>query len=178
MFSSTNRAAVAVAIALTLSSGVAKSQEAATGIAVGAKAPGALVEMLDGKAVDLATFIGQKPVVMEFWATWCPLCRKLEPQMQSLREQYANKVRFVGVGVPQNQTPEAQQTHIKREMMRGDFVFDRNSAAIAAYHVPHTSYVVVIDATGTVVYTGVGADQDLSAAIAKAFATRGKSFTP
>ncbi len=57
-------------------------------------------------------------------------------------------------------------------------MFDRNSAAIAAYKVPHTSYVVIIDAAGTVVYTGVGAEQDLAAAIRKAFTMPAKGSAP
>ncbi|MEO5589163.1 MAG: TlpA disulfide reductase family protein [Gemmatimonadaceae bacterium] len=146
---------------------IACSQEPA-GIAVGMTAPGAAVESLDGKAMDLAQFIGKKPVLMEFWATWCPLCRKLEPQMQTLRKAYGDRVNFVSVGVPQNQTPERQLAHVTREEMGGMFVFDRNSTAIAAYQVPHTSYVVVINAAGKVVYTGVGPDQDLDAALKKA----------
>jgi thiol-disulfide isomerase/thioredoxin len=147
------------------------------GLAVGSKAPGAAVETLDGKPADIAQYIGKGPTVLEFWATWCPLCRKLEPQMQTLRERYKGRVRFVGVGVPQNQTPEKQLEHVTKAAMGGEFLFDRNSAAIAAYKSPHTSYVVVVDGAGTVVYTGVGADQDLETAVKAAFATpmKGKS---
>lgn len=148
------------------------------GISVGTRAPGAAVETLDGKAVDLSKFIGGKPVVMEFWATWCPLCRKLEPQMQALRKEYGARVNFVSVGVPQNQTPERQRAHATKEAIGGEFVFDRNSTAIAAYKVPHTSYVVIVDAAGTVVYTGVGAEQDLAAAIRKAFTMPAKGSAP
>lgn len=167
-----SRIATVTMIAVSFLAGHAVAAQGApepAGIKVGAKAPGAAVEMLDGTAVDLSRFIGTKPVVMEFWATWCPLCRKLEPQMQALRKQYGDRAHFVSVGVPQNQSPERQQAHITKEGMTGEFVFDRNSAAIGAYKVPHTSYVVVIDATGTVVYTGVGAEQDIGAAMAKAF---------
>lgn len=89
--------------------------------------------------------------------------------MQALRKEYGDRVNFVGVGVPQNQTPERQLAHATKEGIGGEFVFDRNSTAIAAYKVPHTSYVVIVDAGGTVVYTGVGPDQDLSAALKKAF---------
>jgi hypothetical protein len=38
-----------------------------------------------------------------------------------------------------------------------------------AYDVPATSYVVVVDKTGKIVYTGVGGTQNLDAAIKKAF---------
>ncbi len=177
---STRSILLSLAIALTVapSTSVAQTTEESAGISVGAKAPGAAVETLDGKSVDLKKFIGKKPVVMEFWATWCPLCRKLEPQMQVLRKKYGARVNFVSVGVPQNQTPERQQAHAMKQAIGGAFVFDRNSAAIAAYKVPHTSYVVIVDAAGTVVYTGVGAEQDLAAAITKAFTMPAKPSAP
>lgn len=55
-------------------------------------------------------------------------------------------------------------THLTMAEMGGMFVFDRNSTAIAVYQVPHTSYVVVVNAAGKVVYAGVGPDQNLDAA--------------
>jgi len=48
------------------------------------------------------------------------------------------------------------------------FVFDRDGKATAAFGVPHTSYVVVIDRNRKVVYTGVGGTQNIDAAIRKA----------
>jgi hypothetical protein len=47
-------------------------------------------------------------------------------------------------------------------------VFDANGTAASAYDAPATSYVVIIDRTGRVVYTGVGGTQDIDAAIHKA----------
>ena len=143
------------------------AQEA--GIALGAQAPGAAVESLDGKAVNLTQFIGEKPVVLEFWATWCPLCKKLEPAFQAAHEKYGDKVTFVSVGVNNNQTPDKQKAYATDKHIGGTFVFDRDGKAVAAYKAPHTSYVVVINGDGKVVYTGVGGEQDVDAAVAKAF---------
>jgi len=50
----------------------------------------------------------------------------------------------------------------------GDYYFDTKSNATGAYDVPATSYVVVINKAGKVVYTGLGGKQDLEAAIKKA----------
>ena len=144
----------------------AHAQEA--GIAVGTMAPAAMVETLDGKPMNLGDIYGKgTPVVLEFWATWCPLCRKLEPSMAAARSKYDGKVKFVGVGVSANQSPERQKAHIEANKMGGMYVFDRSDAATKAFQVPHTSYVVVLDGAGKVVYTGVGESQDIDAAVKK-----------
>lgn len=162
---------VATLAAATATAGRANAQEA--GIAVGSVAPGAAVVALDGSAADLAQYVGKGPVVLEFWATWCPLCRKLEPAMQAAREKYGDRVRFVSVGVSNNQSAERQQAYVTDKKLGGTFVFDRDDRAVAAYKAPHTSYVVVIDAAGKVVYTGVGAEQDVDAAVGRALAGTG-----
>jgi thiol-disulfide isomerase/thioredoxin len=160
------RAGALAFIALAAGSQRALAQEG--GIAVGAMAPGAAVQTLDGKAADLSQYIGKTPVVLEFWATWCPLCKKLEPAMQAARERYAGKVTFISVGVKDNQTADKQMMYAKDMHMSGTFVFDRDGKAVAAYKAPHTSYVVVIDRMGKVVYTGVGPEQNIDDAVAKA----------
>ncbi|HEY0930153.1 MAG TPA: TlpA disulfide reductase family protein [Gemmatimonas sp.] len=139
------------------------------GIAVGAMAPsfGAL-ETLTGSSFDPASVIGKRPVVIEFWATWCPLCKKIEPQLEAARARYGERIAFLGIGVPENQTPERQQQFVTERKLSGMYLFDREHLASKAFQVPHTSYVVVLDASGKVVYTGVGGDQDIDAAIRRA----------
>ena len=156
----------AAAALVALAPRVATAQD--LGIKVGAEAPAAMVETLRGQTVDLAGMYGQKPVVLEFWATWCPLCRQLEPSMEAARQNYGSIVSFVSVGVPANQTPERQSAYVEKQRLRGEFMFDRTGAASKAFAIPHTSYVVVIDRNRRVVYTGVGASQDIDAAVKKA----------
>ncbi|MEO7179625.1 MAG: TlpA disulfide reductase family protein [Gemmatimonadaceae bacterium] len=156
---------IAGVIALLSPTG-AKAQEA--GIKLGAAAPHAAVERLDGSKIDLGSYYGEKPVVVEFWATWCPLCKKLEPQLQAARAKYAGQVAFVGIGVSSNQSPERQREYVAKQKLSGEYVFDRDDAAQKAFAAPHTSYVVVIDKAGKVVYTGVGPEQDIDAAVRKA----------
>lgn len=143
------------------------------GIAVGTTAPAmATLPTVDGGLFELSSVVGKRPVVMEFWATWCPLCKKLEPAMAEARAKYGDRVSFVHVGVPENQTPERQAAFVKERGMTGTFLFDRDHVAMKAFAVPHTSYVVVLDATGKVMYTGVGGEQDLDAAVRRALPSR------
>ena len=137
------------------------------GIERGAKAPAAAVETLDGKTADLGQIVGRQPVLIEFWATWCPNCRELEPRMKAMHAKYGAQVRFVGVAVSVNQSPERVKAYVAKHGIPGEQYFDRKGAATGAYDVPATSYVVVLDKAGKVVYTGLGGDQDLEAAIKK-----------
>jgi thiol-disulfide isomerase/thioredoxin len=139
-----------------------------SGIEVGARAPAAAVETLDGKPANLSQFIGKTPVLMEFWATWCPNCRELEPHLKAVHAKYANQVKFVGVSVSVNQSPDRVKAYVAKHEIPGEQVFDKSGAATGAYDVPATSYVVVLDKSGKVVYTGLGGDQDLEKAVQKA----------
>ena len=139
-----------------------------SGIEIGAKAPPAAVETLEGKQVDLGQYVGKGPVLIEFWATWCPNCRELEPHLKAVHEKYGNQVKFIGVSVSVNQSPDRVKAYVAKHGIPGDQLFDRNGKATGAYDVPATSYVVVLDKSGKVVYTGLGGDQDLEKAIKKA----------
>lgn len=164
----TTRTLVALAGLFTFAA-ASSVQAQDSGIPVGSKAPAAVLETLDGKPADLGTWVGKEPVFIEFWATWCPNCRQLEPQLVELQKKYAGKVRFVGVAVSVNQKPELVKRYVATHNLQGEQLYDRKGFATDAYEVPATSYVVVINAKGVVVYTGLGGKQDLAAAIAKAF---------
>lgn len=153
-------------VALAVSGRRVLAQEG--GIPLGSEAPPARVLTLDGKAIDLAGFYGGKPVVLEFWATWCPLCKKMEPVLEAARQRHGDRVTFISVGVTANQTADRQREYADKQHLSGTFVFDADGAATKAFSVPHTSYIVVIDASRHVVYTGVGGDQDIEAALKKA----------
>jgi thiol-disulfide isomerase/thioredoxin len=138
------------------------------GLELGTMAPGAKVETLDGKPAELSTYIGTKPALLEFWATWCANCHELEPKMKALHTKYGSRVSFVGVAVSVNQSPERVKAYVAKHKLPWAQLFDRRGNASGAYDAPATSYVVVLDRAGKVVYTGLGGKQDLEAAIRKA----------
>jgi thiol-disulfide isomerase/thioredoxin len=141
----------------------AAAQEA--GIAVGVKAPAVAVHDLDGKLVQLDQFIGRKPVFLEFWATWCELCEELVPQVKAARAAYGDKVEFIGINVSVNQSPNRVRSYIKTHHPAFSTLYDDEGTSIRAYQVPSTSYVVIVDRTGKVAYTGIGGTQKFEAAL-------------
>lgn len=138
------------------------------GLELGTKPGPAKVETLDGAPVDLAQYVGKKPVVMEFWATWCGNCAKLEPHMLAMHRKYGDKVEFLGVAVSINQSVSRVKAYVEKHQLPWTQLFDRKGEAGGAYDAPATSYVVILDAAGKVIYTGLGGDQDLEPALKKA----------
>lgn len=138
------------------------------GLPVGTTAPAAVVESVDGKPVDLAQYLGKGPVLIEFWATWCGNCKQLEPTLHEVARKYRGKVRFVGVAVSVNQSAERVKRYAAAHALPLEVLYDRRGLATDAYEVPATSYIVVVDRAGKIVYTGQGGDQDLEAAVRKA----------
>jgi len=135
------------------------------GLAVGTKAPVVAVEDLDGKPVDLGAYVGKQPVLLEFWATWCPLCKALEPALKAAHTRFGGTVRFVAIGVGVNQTPRSIRHHLAEHPLPFPVLFDASGAAVRAYQAPTTSYIVVLDKSGKVSYTGAGAEQDVATAL-------------
>jgi len=162
--------AVATALALTLMSGCAQAQE--IGLPLGTVPPPAEVQDMNGQPANLSQFVGQKPVLVEFWATWCQICAALLPQMQTVQERYGNQVEFVVVGVGVNQTLATMQRHIQRHPMPFRYFYDPRGAAVRAFQAPATGYIAVLDAQGRTVYTGAGTEQDLDAAVRRAVGGR------
>jgi len=137
------------------------------GIALGARAPAVVVNDIDGKPVNLADYIGKKPILLEFWATWCSVCEELLPKVKAAHAMYGEKVVFLGVNVTVNQTPERVRRWIANNDPPYRTLYDDKGVSTRAYEAPVTSYVVIVDAAGKVAYTGTGADQDLAGALAR-----------
>lgn len=162
--------AVAAAVVAAFAS---RSSAQDIGLELGSAAPAAAVETLEGKPADLATYVGKKPVLMEFWATWCANCHELEPTMKAMHAKYGSRMEFLGVAVSVNQSVERVKAYVQKHQLPWTQVFDRKGAASGAYDAPATSYVVVLDKAGKVVYTGLGGKQDLEPAIRRALGAAG-----
>lgn len=130
------------------------------------------LEDLDGNVIDLSSIVGRKPVLIEFWATWCPLCEALEPRLHAAKQKHGDALEVVIVAVGVNQSPRTIRRHVAKHTPPGLLLFDARGRAARAYKAPSTSYVVALDASGRVVYTGVGEDQDIAGAAARAVARR------
>ncbi len=76
----------------------AAGAEVAVGLSVGPRAPDFTVELLDGRTVSLSDFRG-RPVLVNFWATWCGPCREEMPDFQTVYDLQGGEAEFVVLAV-------------------------------------------------------------------------------
>ncbi len=152
-------------VLILLGAGPVAAQD--VGPPIGSRPAAATVQDLDGNAVDLGRYVGNGPVLLEFWATWCPICRALEPTLAAAHQRFGERVQFLRIGVAVNETPRSIRRHLRDHPLPGTVLYDARGAATRAFEAPTTSFIVILDAAGRVTYTGVGEDQDVSTALEK-----------
>lgn len=164
------RILTALLLPMLLLAGRARAQD--VGLDLGTVPAAVTIEDLDGAAVDLRQYVGKRPVLIEFWAEWCDVCESLQPRLEAAAKKHAGKADVLVVAVAVNQSRRSVRRHLEKHPVPGRMLWDTDGRATRAFQAPATSYVVVLDARGRVVYTGVGADQALAAALDRALAAR------
>jgi thiol-disulfide isomerase/thioredoxin len=148
----------------------AQTGEGQVSLPLGAVAPPAALEDLEGNPVDLGDYVRGKPALIEFWATWCENCVALQPQLDEIQRRYGTQVSVLAVAVGVSQSARRVRRHVEGHDPGYPYLYDAHGEAVRAYRAPTTSVVVILDADGTVAYTGVGRGQDLVAAVEKVLA--------
>lgn len=126
----------------------------------------------DGKQVSLADLKG-KVTVVEFWATWCPPCRKSIPHLNKLHKKYKdNDVVIIGLS---NEKSEKVKDFVKKQDMK--YIVGAGSKSGRAYGVRGIPTVFVIGTDGTLLWQGHpmnGLDAALEKAVTSAEAQKQK----
>lgn len=121
---------------------------------------------VDGKDINGADLAG-KPVVLWFWAPWCPKCQREAPGMAAAAKEHGEKVTFLGVAAL-DQVPAMQQFVQKYGLQSFQHVADVDSAVWKRFGVTAQPAYAFIDASGQVeVVTSQLSEQDLKQRLSK-----------
>lgn len=152
--------AMLAAAATLADAGALEAQD--VGLPIGTRGPDVALEDLDGNPVQLRDYMPEgKPALIEFFAVWCENCEALQPQLDRIQAEHGEEVSVVAVAVAVAQSVRRVKRHAEDHDPGYAYLWDADGAAVRAYKAPATSVVVILDADGTVVYSGAGADQDL-----------------
>lgn len=161
------RRAVVATLLLAAALSIPARGVAGQGAAVGDTVPAITITDLEGSEVTLDARASGRPLLIEFWATWCEVCAALMPEVRRAAARFGERVDFVGVNVTVNESRSRVVRWVEHERPPYRTMYDARGLAVRTFRAPTTSYVVIIDADGVIRYTGVGSDQDLSSALAK-----------
>lgn len=119
------------------------------------KAANFKLKTLEGKEVKLSDYRG-KIVIIDFWATWCPPCRKGIPDLISLQEEFKKELVVIGISLDQQNTikdlkPFIENYKINYPVVLGDEKVVKDYGGISA--IP-TSFI--IDQKGNIVDSHIG----------------------
>ncbi len=99
----------------------------------------------DGEAFQLAALQG-KPVVINFWATWCAPCKEEMPLLSQYAEQYAD--RMVVLGVNSGETPQAVAPFLQENPVAFPILLDQTMQVSDLYYVRSFPMTFFVDAEG------------------------------
>ena len=112
-------------------------------------APDFTLEKVGGGQITLSSYKGKKAVVLDFWATWCPNCKRNIPTQQALYGKYQDKVEVIGINLQED--PSIVERFMGEYRISYPIVIDSSSRVSRAFGVQYTNYHVLIDINGDVV---------------------------
>lgn len=118
-------------------------------------APQFSLRSLDGQTFSNSSLSGNV-VLLEFWATWCPYCRKDQPAVDAIQSEYASKgVVVVAVDVGEDESIVRQ--YLQKNPRSCSVALDESNAVASRFGMGGIPHYVVIDRNGNVVASRSGA---------------------
>ncbi len=120
-------------------------------------APDFTVTDINGNKVNLSDYKG-KPVVVNFWATWCYYCKVEMPDFNEAYKEYPD-VQFLMVNATdgKHETVEIAKSYIEQEQYDFDVFFDTvDRNAVRTYNVSNYPQTLFIDKEGNIVSQRIG----------------------
>ena len=120
-------------------------------------APDFTVYDSEGNSVKLSDFRG-KPVVLNFWASWCGPCKAEMPDFEEAFKTYGDKIHFVMVNMTDgnSETVESASDFIAKSGYTFPVYFDTDSHAAAQYGIRSIPCTYFLDGAGYAVAMGSG----------------------
>ncbi len=134
-------------------------QAASTGVNRGDSAPEFSVKTTTGEEVSLSSFSSQKrPVLVYFFATWCPFCAKDFSTLSGIYNEYANDVAIIAMSLDLSEGQKEISEYQKKYPALSGIKWAPSTAEILAnYRVRSTTTKYAVSSEGKIIYGGSGA---------------------
>ena len=121
-------------------------------------APDFIVYDKEGNPVQFSDFVG-KPIVLNFWASWCGPCKSEMPDFNKKYEELNGEVTFLMINATDGvrETVEKADTYVTEQGFTFPVFFDAKYDAIGVYGITSFPTTIFIDAEGNFITYAIGA---------------------
>lgn len=120
---------------------------------LGYRAPDFSLATLNGKNVRLSDFAG-RPVLINFWATWCGPCRAEIPSLEAASRHFGDRAVILGVNV--QESPRLVAPYLAELGMTYPVVLDTDASVSLSYRVRAFPTSFFVDAHGVIIQIEAG----------------------
>jgi peroxiredoxin len=130
------------------------SQDESVGIR---KGPNFKVENLDGDIVELNAEVGEGPILLSFWATWCKPCIEELNEYKKIYEEYKDKgFKLFAISTDDERTVAKVKPFVKSKDFKFPVLLDTNSDVARLYYAQSVPYSVILNKKGMIIYSHLG----------------------
>jgi peroxiredoxin len=108
------------------------------------------LESAAGERVSLRRFLGATPVLLVFWATWCPHCNAAVPEINGIQSRMAGKLTILAIDFMESR--EKVESFMKAKKVAYPVLFDRDGKVARSYGIVGIPTYVILDRRGKIVY--------------------------
>ena len=137
--------------------GIENSEETTFSVNIGDKAPDFTLTTFDGEIVRLSDLYKEKPVIIQFWATWCEICEREFPENNTYAQENKDKFHFLAVNWAESKSQV--ESYINRKNLDPTaitFLMNESSDVVRTYGVRGTPTHAIVDTKGQITFYNIG----------------------
>jgi len=121
------------------------------------KGPDFTLENLDGNLVELYKEVGDGPILLSFWATWCKPCLDELNEYKQIYSEYKDQgFKMYAISTDDENTVAKVKPLVKSKGYNFPVLLDTNSDAVRLYYAQSVPYSVILDKKGMIIYSHLG----------------------
>ncbi len=121
------------------------------------KAPNFMLEDLKGDYIELNELIGDGPILISFWATWCKPCVEELAQYKKIFDEFKDEgLIMLGISTDNEKSVAKVKPYVKSKGYDFTILLDTNSEVARKFYARAVPYTVILDKNGNIVYQHLG----------------------
>lgn len=121
------------------------------------KGPNFKTENLDGEPFELNSELGDGPILLSFWATWCKPCLDELTEYKKLYKEFKDKgFKMFSIATDDEKTVSKVKPLVKSKGYDFPVLLDTNLDISRLYYAQSVPYSVILDKKGMIIYSHLG----------------------